>query len=196
MGTYFFYQQKHAFADLDEQSWQEIWEQVMPIQKQEEVEVMKPKTVFTQQTIKEKINPKPLQNKPVEIISLNEADAESLTKIKGIGAVFSDRIVKYREKLGGFHQIEQLLEVYGISEEVYGKIKNCCLIKEEKIRKININQMSVQDLAKHPYMDYKKAKILVAFRETHGLFDKTEDLLKIALIDSVWLNKIKPYLAF
>lgn len=55
-------------------------------------------------------------------IELNSADTTELKKLRGIGSKLSQRIVKYRTKLGGFTSKEQLKAVYGLSEETYEAI--------------------------------------------------------------------------
>ncbi len=55
-------------------------------------------------------------------IELNSADTTELKKLRGIGSKLSQRIVKYRTKLGGFSSKEQLKAVYGLSEETYEAI--------------------------------------------------------------------------
>ena len=49
------------------------------------------------------------------MVELNSADSTTLQLLHGIGPAFARRIVRYREKLGGFSNKEQLLEVYGSS---------------------------------------------------------------------------------
>ncbi|HLS37651.1 MAG TPA: helix-hairpin-helix domain-containing protein, partial [Sphingobacterium bovisgrunnientis] len=52
-------------------------------------------------------------------ISINTADTSELKQLKGIGSVLAARIVKFRDALGGFHSVNQIQEVYGISEETF-----------------------------------------------------------------------------
>lgn len=55
-------------------------------------------------------------------VEINSADTTELKKLRGIGSVLSKRIVKYRKKLGGFKEIGELKNVYGLSEETYQQI--------------------------------------------------------------------------
>lgn len=56
-------------------------------------------------------------------IELNRADSSDLVSLYGIGPILSKRIVKYRKSLGGkFHSVEQLKNVYGLSEETFQAI--------------------------------------------------------------------------
>ena len=56
---------------------------------------------------------------PGTLVELNTADTTILKKVPGIGSTFARRIMKYRELLGGFYDVSQLAEVYGIDEERY-----------------------------------------------------------------------------
>ena len=55
-------------------------------------------------------------------IELNAADTSELQKVKGIGKVLSKRIVSYRELIGGFTEVEQLMKLHGMSPENYLRI--------------------------------------------------------------------------
>ncbi|MCQ2360175.1 MAG: helix-hairpin-helix domain-containing protein [Paludibacteraceae bacterium] len=97
-------------------------------------------------------------------IELNTADSIQLQELKGIGPGFARRIVIYREKLGGYYAIEQLMEVYGFTEKLYNLIKNDISVDASKIRKININQMDISRLKRHPYISYYEAKAIYEYR--------------------------------
>jgi len=57
-------------------------------------------------------------------IELNKADSAELVKLRGIGPVLAKRIIRYRTSLGGkFHSVEELRNVYGLSEETFQSIK-------------------------------------------------------------------------
>lgn len=56
-------------------------------------------------------------------ININTANAEELTALPGIGEVLAGRIVSYREQYGSFLSTEELMDVAGISEKTYERIK-------------------------------------------------------------------------
>ena len=56
-------------------------------------------------------------------VNINEASAEELTVIPGIGEVLAERIVGYRESHGSFYNVNDLLNVPGIGEKKLEKIK-------------------------------------------------------------------------
>ena len=127
-------------------------------------------------------------------VHANTADTLDLQQIRGIGSTTSHRIVAYRERLGGFVRIEQLLEVWGIDSARYEQINEFFIIDKQNIRKININTTTIRDLQRHPYMDYWQAKAIVQNRDENGLYQDIADILKLALIDQETFDLIKNYL--
>lgn len=129
-----------------------------------------------------------------EKFNLNEADTIQLEKIYGIGPALAKRIVKYRDKLGGFVSEEQLKEVYGLDTAVVKKIREASYLSDRTIiKKINLNTTDEKTLAVHPYFGRKIASAVVAYRFQHGNFKSVDDLSKIALIDKTNLVKLFPY---
>ena len=133
-------------------------------------------------------------SKTVFTVNLNEADTLDLKELRGIGSAFSKRIVAYRTRLGGFYDKNQLLEVYGFSEELLMQIENSLIIDTAMVRKINLNTASIDEMKKHPYLDYYKAKAIATYREKVKPFDNIEEILLANLIYEETFNKIKPYL--
>jgi len=130
------------------------------------------------------------------LVSLEKADSATLEKMPGIGPILSARIIKYRDKLGGFYEVDQLREVYGLSDSVFIEIAPLLRLSGNNIKKIDINSASEEELRKHPYIQWKLAKQLIKFREAHGLFEVAKDLEEIWGLDSDKLKKLIPYLVF
>ncbi len=57
-------------------------------------------------------------------VDINSADKEELMTLPGIGGSKADSIIVYREAHGGFKSPEEILEVQGIKEGIYNKIKD------------------------------------------------------------------------
>ena len=57
-------------------------------------------------------------------VNINQAGAEELMRLTGIGPSKAKSIVDYREQYGAFKQIEDLMNVSGIGEATFAKIKD------------------------------------------------------------------------
>jgi competence ComEA-like helix-hairpin-helix protein len=134
--------------------------------------------------------------KPGATIELNSADSASLTRVHGIGGSFAVRIVRYRYRLGGFYNKEQLKEVYGIDTAKYREIKDQLTVDKSKVKKININTISFASLRQFPYLSYKQASALIAYRTQHGKYLSIDDIRNVAIITPDILTKIEPYLSY
>ncbi|MEL6606992.1 MAG: helix-hairpin-helix domain-containing protein [Bacteroidota bacterium] len=127
--------------------------------------------------------------------NINTADEAQLRAIKGIGEIFSARIVKFRDKLGGFVQPGQYEEVYGLRPEVVQRLKKHAYISTKfHPQCLNINTADIRTLAAHPYLTPQQARAIVRYREQHGPFSHVAALNAIVLIDEATLRKVKPYL--
>lgn len=129
-------------------------------------------------------------------IELNSADSLSLLLLKGIGPAFASRILKYRKKLGGFVDKNQLLEVYGMDEERFSTFEDQVWVDSTKIDGIQINHWDEQQLGRHPLIGYKLGEIMVRYRQQHGDFRSVDDLKNIAVMEEEQLKKLRKYLVF
>lgn len=134
--------------------------------------------------------------KPGELIELNSADSARMTMIRGIGSSFAVRIVRYRNRLGGFYQKEQLKEIYGIDSLKYAEIKEGVTVNAAKIHRIDINRVSFDQLRIFPYLSYKQVNAIIEYRRQHGDYASIADMQNIAILDEGILRKIEPYLKF
>ena len=132
--------------------------------------------------------------KPLFTVQINSCDTFDMDEVKGIGPSYARRIFKYRERLGGFVNKEQLLEVFGLDSVKYNEIKAAIIIDASLIKKININKATIQDLKKHPYFDYYLAKSIVTYRLKNGDYKQVKDIKKAPLIYDDFYKKIFPYL--
>jgi competence protein ComEA len=130
------------------------------------------------------------------VIDINAASQEDFMQLKGVGSTLSGRIVKYRQALGGFYSTSQIGEVYGIKDSLFQTIQNQLFLDEVKLEDIAVNKLSVNELAKHPYIDFNFAKKIVNYREQHKGIKGPDALRKIYLIDRSIIDKVLPYLDF
>lgn len=130
------------------------------------------------------------------MVELNSADTLTLQMLYGIGPAFAKRIVRYRERLGGFVSTEQLLEVYGLTEDRYRKLLPHIMVDQEAVSKIKINEVTLKQLVRHPYMEYYQARDLISLRDKGQRYHLTQDLLLAPTMDTVSLQRIAPYIDF
>ncbi len=128
--------------------------------------------------------------------NINTASKEELMKVYGIGDKLSDIILKDKEKFGTFVSIDQLQYVWGISPETFEKIKERFFVESipSNIKKIKINEASINEMKQFPYFNYYIAKEIVTYRSMNGKITKIEDLSKIKDFPVEKINIIVLYL--
>lgn len=131
-----------------------------------------------------------------KIYDLNTSSPEDLNELNGIGEVLSQRIVKYRDKLGGFVDIDQLKEVYGLPPETFENIKSKVIADPKMLKKIKINLADEYILSGFPYISKRYASQIVNYRNQHGSFHSIDDLKKIKSLDDALIQKIEPYIDY
>lgn len=136
--------------------------------------------------------------KTQNLIKMDFVDADSvvLQIVPGIGVGLSGRIIKYRERLGGFHSENQLSEIYGLKPETIEEIWNYFDFSPTITKRISINSAEIEEVSAHPYISYSEAKVLIAYRKQHGNYSSVADLKKIKIFKPEWIDKIEPYLSF
>lgn len=134
----------------------------------------------------------PHKLKANEHIEINGADTTLLMKIPGIGSYYASRIVRYRERLGGFASAQQLEEIDGLPESSIAYIK----IDEQQIRKMNLNKLTLNQLKKHPYLNFYQAKEICDYRRLKGPLHSIEDLKLLKDFPPDEIERLKPYICF
>ena len=128
-------------------------------------------------------------------VDINTANTKELTNLKGIySEKYAAIIIKHRDKLGGFTSKEQLKEVWNMTDKTYNGLINQVVIGKYKPKKINLNSSTTQQLANHPYIDWKTANAIFKYRKANGQYKSIEDIKKIHLINKKTYLKIAPYL--
>jgi competence ComEA-like helix-hairpin-helix protein len=127
-------------------------------------------------------------------VDINTADTTSLIALPGIGSKLSQRIVTFRDKLGGFYKVDQIGETYGLPDSTFQKIKSRFVVDAASVNQININTATADEMKTHPYLRYAIANAIVQYRTQHGDFSSVGELKKIMLITDDVYNKAAPYL--
>ena len=136
----------------------------------------------------------PLKNANVR--DINKVSASKLREVNGIGPVLSERIIKFRNRLGGFQVMEQLYDVYGLDKEVAERVfTSFGIVQKPEVHLININQASEKEIASLVYLNRDVARRIVIFREQHGPFQTLGELTKIEDFPSDKIERISLYLS-
>ena len=136
----------------------------------------------------------PSLKKVKPIFDLNTVSAEELTFIRGIGAVLSERIIRYRKRIQGFSTLEQLDEVYGLNSELLEEMKQQLSIKSPpQIQKIPIDKASLSELMALTYLTKAEAKKIISFRTQKGAISLM-DLERIEGFDATKIKRLALYL--
>lgn len=135
----------------------------------------------------------PAPRGPLEI---NTADSTALVAIHGIGPAFARGIIRYRERLGGFASLDQLAEVPLLRDkpDAVERLRTKLAVDPAAIAPIHLNTCKAEDLGRHPYMGWKVAKALVAYRDQHGPFKRVDDITRCALVSDSIRLRMAPYL--
>ena len=131
------------------------------------------------------------------VLDINLATAEDFKAVYGIGEVFSGRILNFRNRLGGFVSMKQLNDIWGLPPEVVERLEQKFKLNTtSSIKKIDINNASIQELKDFPYFNYKIAKEIVTYRSMNGDFKDEFDLTKIKGLSTQNTSIIALYLLF
>lgn len=132
---------------------------------------------------------------PVPVIELNTADTLLLKLLPGIGTTFARRITGYRDLLGGFHDISQLWEVYGMDSLRFGILLENCMIDTGKLRRINLNSASFPELLAHPYISRPECYAIIQYRQFRDSLIEKNELEKNQIIEHERFKRMAPYLS-
>ncbi|RYF82997.1 MAG: helix-hairpin-helix domain-containing protein, partial [Chitinophagaceae bacterium] len=126
-------------------------------------------------------------------IDINAADSNAFIALPGIGSKLSQRIINFRNRLGGFYDVEQVKETFGLHDSVFQKIKPMLQV-DGGVKRININTATLEELKMHPYIKYHLANAMVQYRQQHGNFSTVDDLRRIMIVTDEIFKKLRPYL--
>lgn len=129
-------------------------------------------------------------------IDLNSCDTDELVTVPQFGSKRAAKLIEYRDRLGGISSFSQLQEVYVLQNVDTIKLKEYLYINKLKIRKLNVNTATYQELIAHPYIDSYLTKLIIHHRERNGPIRDLDELQRITHAYPELIEKLRPYLVF
>ena len=129
-----------------------------------------------------------------QTIDINVSDTTAFIALPGIGSKLAQRIIAFRDKLGGFYSVEQIKETYGLPDSTFVKIKPRLILSEPFVKQININTANLDEMRSHPYIRYAIANAILQYRTQHGNFSSIDNIKKIMIVTDDVFTKVSPYL--
>jgi len=130
-------------------------------------------------------------------VQINDADSAAWEALPGIGAILAGRIIRFRERLGGFYSVDQVAETFGLADSTFRRIRPLLVQgPENSVLKFNLNTASREQLLAHPYIRRNLANALIEYRNRHGAFQGPEDLKRVHIVTDSVLRKLTPYIRF
>ena len=127
-----------------------------------------------------------------EHIILNTADTTQLMRVPGIGSYYSKVIMRYGERLGGYVSIDQLDEIEDFPQEA----KKYFIIDSPSPRRLNVNTMTLNELKRHPYINYYQAKAIVDYRRINGQIRSLQQLSTSPDFTEETIKRLLPYVTY
>lgn len=126
----------------------------------------------------------------IPLLDINKADSAAFDALPGIGPYFASRMVAYREELGGYSCIEQLLEIYRFDGEKLSALEDliCCSPPEP----FALWSLPADELRRHPHIrSWQTARSIVLYRENTPPGElSVEGLGKAGILDAEAVGKL------
>ena len=127
-----------------------------------------------------------------EHIELNASDTSSYKKVPGVGSYYARKIAEYGRRLGGFVSADQLDEI----ENFPSDSKKYFSVNTSGVHQLNVNRLSLNDLKRHPYINYYQAKAITDYRRLHGPLHSLNDLRLLPDFPAEAIKRLEPYVCF
>ena len=134
----------------------------------------------------------PVKIKETEHIVLNTADTNELKRVPGIGSYYAKEIVRHGKWLGGYVSVDQLDEIEDFPQEA----KKYFIIENAQPQQLNVNRLTLQQLRRHPYINYFQAKTIVEYRRLHGDIRSLNDLRFSRDFTPEVIRRLEPYVTY
>ena len=127
-----------------------------------------------------------------EYIDLNAADTSLYKKVPGVGSYYSRKIAEYGRRLGGFVSTDQLDEIENFPSEA----KKYFSVNASDVHQLNVNRLSLNELKRHPYINYYQAKAITDYRRLHGPLHSLDELRLLPDFPVEAIKRLEPYVCY
>ena len=134
----------------------------------------------------------PVKLQPGQYVMLDDADTTALKKVPGIGRYYASEIVRYRNALGGYVSVSQLSEIEDFPETALPYFK----VSGHSVRKLNLNRLTLNQLKRHPYINFYQARHIIDYRRLKGPLRSLDDLKLLKDFTPRDIERLRPYVEF
>ena len=127
-----------------------------------------------------------------EYVDANAADTSALKRVPGIGSYFASQIVRYRERLGGFYDRRQLLEIGDFPAEAMPYLT----VSSVPVRRLSVNRLTLNELKRHPYINFYQARDIIEYRRQRGPLRNIRELRLLPDFTDTDLERLSHYLSY
>ena len=139
--------------------------------------------------------PKNLEYQVIKL-NINSCDTTDVKGIPQFGSARALKLIEYRDRLGGFHSLSQISEVFILKEIEIEFLEQYFYIHSSEIKKINVNKANYLELKTHPYFDAYLAKQVIKYREKEGRIQDIQEFQRATNAYASLIEKLRPYLEF
>ena len=129
------------------------------------------------------------------VLNLNHCDTTELLFLRGIGRYTAVQIVKYREQLGGYASVSQLLDE-PLSKCHLDTLLMHFTVDDNDVRPLRVNNCNIDVLQRHPYLRYNQAKAIYDLRRKRVRINSIDELRTLPEFTQEDLSRLTPYLSF
>lgn len=134
----------------------------------------------------------PVKLQAGEQVVLNTADTAELRRVPGIGVYFAREIVNHGRFLGGYVSVDQLDEIPDFPQQS----KQYFVVSRPSPRRLNLNRLTLNELRRHPYINYHQARAILDFRRLHGRIDSLQQLRLSKDFPPDAIRRLLPYVEY
>lgn len=134
----------------------------------------------------------PAKLKDGDHVVLNTADTTQLMKVPGIGSYYAKEIIRHGKWIGGYVSVDQLDEIEGFPPTA----KKYFVVSHPTPQRLNINKLTLQQLRRHPYINYYQAKAIVDYRRLYGDIKSLQDLRFSKDFPEDAIQRLEPYVEY